>query len=126
MVSESVVEAPPDWVGTLPEYLVYKELVKIGIEFEYQANQMGGRLSVGGAVVDFLIPSLNLALQIQGLYWHYQRSSTQKARDAISRASLEGMGLTVIYLDEDDLMRNPNFYVKEALEMRDYSKLAGM
>jgi len=74
-------------VGTSPELLVYQWLTKEKLPFEYQSSQMGGRLQLGGVVVDFLLghtPGL-IALQVQGEYWH--KSS---AEDAAGRTALLG------------------------------------
>ena len=115
-----MLQAPPEWPGTLPEYLVYRELVRLQVEFEYQSSQMGGRQERGGSVVDFLITDLNLVLNVQSQYWHYGRPAAVLA-DRIQREQLEAQGLTVVYLDEEDLLRNARWYVEEALAGRDHS-----
>ena len=120
MVTEQMLQAPPNWLGTLPEYLVYRELVRLQVEFEYQSSQMGGRQERGGSVVDFLIIDLNLVLNVQSQYWHYGRPAAVLA-DRIQREQLEAQGLTVVYLDEEDLLRNARWYVEEALAGRDHS-----
>src|SRR3954464_10397340 len=60
---------PPDsWLGTLPEWAVVWAHLALGLEpdrdFEYQ-------YSIGGAMVDFYEYDATLAIEIQGLYWHY-------------------------------------------------------
>ena len=45
---------PPDWEGSIPEYLVYQSLIERqgkqpGIDFSYQSALMGGRLDKGPA-----------------------------------------------------------------------------
>ena len=113
-------QAPPSFPGTLPEFLVYQELTKRKIEFEYQSSQMGGRQARGGAVLDFYIPSLNLGINVQSTYYHYQ-NWTAKVNDALQREQLEAMGITMVYIDEEALLRNASYYVGAALEGRDYS-----
>ena len=115
--------APPSFPGTLPEWLVYNELTKRKIDFEYQSSQLGGRQVRGGAVIDFFIIDLNLGINIQSLYWHYQ-NWTAKVNDALQREQLEAMGMTVVYIDETDVERNPSFYVGEALKGNDFSRMS--
>ena len=112
------MKVPSDWLGSLPEYLVYKALQKLGLregdDFTYQSAQMGGRLERGGAVLDFYFPQLNLAINVQSVWYHY-RTSEQVMADAMRRAQLEGMGIRVIYIMEADALRNATYYCKEAL-----------
>ena len=85
---------------------------------------MGGRTQKGGAILDFYLPGFNLSIQIQGEYWHYG-SSGQMAQAQLQRIELEGRGITMIYIDESDILRNPIWYVKQALAGRDFSRMAG-
>jgi len=120
MVTEQLQQAPPEFPGTLPEYLVYVELTRMKIEFEYQSSQLGGRQERGGSVADFYIPSLGLILNIQSLYWHYGRPEARQF-DRLQREQLEAQGLTVVYLDEEDLLKNARYFVSEALNGIDHS-----
>lgn len=50
---------PPDWEGSIPEYMVYRSLIERhgkqpGVDFSYQSALMGGRLDKGGVVLDFV------------------------------------------------------------------------
>jgi len=121
MVTEQIPQAPAGWIGTLPEYLVFRELTRLQVEFEYQSSQMGGRQERGGSVLDFFIPSLNLGINVASLYWHYSRPSARLA-DELQREQLEAQGIQMIFIDEEDIYRNANYYVKEALELRDHSR----
>ncbi len=118
MVTE--IQAPSDFPGTLPEWLVYNELTRMNIEFDYQSSQMGGRQERGGAVVDFMIDSLGLAINVNSTYWHYGRPGARQA-DRLQREQLEAMGITIVYVDEEDLLRNARYYVQAALRGEDYS-----
>lgn len=75
---------------------------------------MGGRQEKGGAVLDFYFPNLNLAINVQSTYYHYARPEARIA-DALQRAQLESMGIRVIYLYEEDVLRDAYFYTKDAL-----------
>ena len=124
--SMELPQKPEGLIATYPEWLVmWALLYKMGkkIDFEFQSAQLGGRMTKGGAVLDFYLPAYGLAINVQGEYWHYQ-SSRDIAVNRIQRAALEGYGITVIYIDESDLMRNPVFYVSDALKGKDHSLMS--
>ncbi len=110
--------------ATAPELAVYNVLVKlIGIEnFTFQSAFLGGRQSPGGVIGDFYIPSLALIISILGIYWHYQKPE-RMAQDEAQNLALSAQGIKTIYIDEEDAMRNAVYYVQEALEFNDHSKL---
>ena len=113
-------------VATAPEQAVYRALeglgYKEGQDFFFQSSQLGGRMTRGGVVADFMLPALRLAIQVQGFYWHYSRSG-QMAIDRIQEAALNSIGITVIYIDEDDALRDARFYVEEAIRGVDHSAM---
>ena len=74
-------------------------------------------------MLDFEIPSLSLGINVQSQYWHYGRPGSL-AYDKMQRAALEGMGITMIYIDEEDALASPIWYVQEALKFRDHSRTA--
>lgn len=115
-------ETPEWWPGSKPEYLVYWALLRLGMKdrFTYQSPALGGRMTKGGAIIDFLIDDLNLAINVTSRYWHYQ-TTPKRMSDELQRAALEGRGITVIYIDEADALRNPVYYVREALAGKDHS-----
>ena len=118
--------APPDWPGSLPEFLVYQELLRRGLregfDFRYQSKLIGGRLDKGGAVVDFLFFNPpDLAINVQSEFFHYQTAEL-RTHDELQRIALEGQGVTVIYIDESDIVKNVGFFVSEALRFRDHSR----
>ena len=119
MTQQSYPDPPEDWMGSRPEFAVFWALTRLKVEFNYQTSFLGGRLTKGGAIVDFEIPSLNLVINVQSNYWHYG-SSGKIASDKAQRIALEGLGLTVIWIQEDDVLRNPMFYVREALNFREH------
>lgn len=117
---------PADWPGPLTEWLVYAALLRLGkvpgLDFSYQSSMFGGRVERGGLVIDFLFPDLGLAINPVGEYWH--RGAQSDAQDLMERAALAGQGITLIFIDEQDLYTDALFYVREALEFRDHSRLA--
>jgi very-short-patch-repair endonuclease len=123
-------EPPPGLMATKPEWLMYWALTKLGLtpdeDFTFQSSRMGPRYVAGSAIVDFLIVSRlpQLVIRVQGEFWHYQQGSERKAVDDIQRQELEGSGLRVVDVDEDDILRDPIYYANLALKEIDVSKAA--
>jgi hypothetical protein len=129
MTTQTQLQAPVDWPGTLPEWLVFFELQKAGkvhgVDFFFQSSFQGGRLEKGGQIVDFIFADPpDLAISVLGIYFHYAQGSTVQARDVVARAQLAGQGITLIFCDEDDLLSDARFYVREALAYQDHSQIA--
>ena len=122
---------PSDWTGSVPEYLVYSSLISKqgkleGIDFTYQSPLMGGRLNKGGVVIDFLFTDPpDLAINVQGEYYHYGLGATFMQNDIIIRAQMASEGITLIFIDESDILEDLDYYVRQALNYRDHSQLAG-
>ena len=91
-----------DIIATQIELIVYNYLTAKKIPFEFQSSQMGGWYSLGGSVIDFLLPELRLAFRVQGEYWH--RGVSKGGQDLIQRERLSAMGLTVVDLWTDDIL----------------------
>jgi hypothetical protein len=124
-----IPEIPADFEGSMPEYIVFNSLLRLGlkpnVDFEFQARFAGGKIERGGLVIDFLFKNPpNLAINVQGIYYHYEQGSANIANDLLAREILAGEGISLIFLDEDDIMSNPTFYVREALNFKDYSKFS--
>ncbi len=117
---------PPGWRGSLPEYLVFRELERFGkvsgIDFSYQAPQQGGRAQKGGAVLDFLfVDPPDLAINVNGDFFH--GSPTAQRQDKITRAQMAGEGITLIFVDESDILVDVRRVVRLALQFQDVSRL---
>jgi hypothetical protein len=118
---------PAGFPGSEPEWLCYWALTKLGkepgVDFTFQSAQMGQRYEAGAATIDFMIidRTPNLAIRIQGEYWHYYSGSERKARDLVQRIEMETDGIEVIDIDEDDIKKDPIYYVSRALEGIDLS-----
>jgi hypothetical protein len=121
-----------DLVATAPELAVYEQLIKEGLEpeldFIFQSAIFGGRVQRGGLVLDFLFSNPpGLAISVVGRYFHYVLGGIdQRARDLSSREQLLGQGITLIFIEDDDIERDVGFYVREALAFRDHSTLGGL
>lgn len=119
---------PRGVVATKPEWAIYWALQRLGkvegIDFSFQSSRAGGRLELGGAVLDFLIYNPpGIGINVQGIYWHYQFGGERRAHDAMTRLMLESHGIHVIYIDEDAAERNPIYYTEEALRGIDHSRM---
>ena len=125
--AEDVV-LPATWEGSVPEYLTYQALQRAGkrpgFDFTYQSPLLGGRMQKGGMIIDFeFFDPPDLSINVQGVYYHYEFGVETSARDKIARAQLAGEGITLIFIDEDDLLNDADYYVTEALRYRDHSRL---
>ncbi len=96
-----------------PERAVYNALLKLQISFDFQSKMFGGRNVKGGLIADFKIPSLSLIIRVQGEWFHSR--SDAKARDMLQKIALTTSGWTVIDILAEDVLRNPTFYVSEAI-----------
>ena len=122
------VQTPEGWEGSVPEWVAYQTLEKAGKrpgeDFTYQSPLLGGRITKGGVVIDFDFSNPpDLAINVQGVYFHYQFGVATGARDVMARAQLAGEGKQLVFIDEDDLLEDPDYYVTEALRYRDHSRL---
>ena len=125
---------PPAWwrarfpSGDRPEWWAYWALLRLGlrdgIDFIYQSGVLGGRLQRGGAVADFEILDPPMVIAINGEYWHYYRGSGKQALDDLQRFQLSDHGYQVITIDVDDLERDPIYYMSQALQGIDHSRVA--
>lgn len=107
---------------------MYAELLRRGKregeDFTYQSKQLGGRLDKGGLVLDFVFSDPpDLAINVQGTYWHYGQGTAIVQNDRMQRAQMAGLGITLILIDEDDVLSDVSYYVGAALQYRDLSKL---
>ena len=130
MVQQAQVQVPDSWAGSIPEYVAHQTFIELGLEpgkdFTYQSPLMGGRLDKGGVIIDFMFTEPpDLAVNVQGIYYHYEFGVEAKARDIMARAALAGQNITLIFIDDDDLMRDRMYYCREALRYQDHSRLGG-
>jgi hypothetical protein len=129
--SYNSIDLPPGWEGSKPEYLCYQTLIQLGKEpnkdFTYQSPLQGGRMEKGGMVIDFSFNNPpDLAINVQGVYYHYEFGVETRARDLIARAQLAGHGVSLVFIDDDDLIRNPRWHIEEALRYRDHSRIGAL
>ena len=128
MTTQQIPEMPSTWEGSGPEWITYVVLQQLGKipdeDFTYQSPLMGGRLDKGGSVVDFMFKDPpDLAINVQGNYYHYGMGTETATRDILARVQLASIGVILIFIDEDRLEDDPFYYVREALRYRDHSRL---
>lgn len=120
-VGESPFPPPaPEWPGTLPEWAIYWAHTSLGLregqDFAYLARD-----PQSGIQVDFTEFTAAIAIQVQGLFWHYQFRERPRFRDLAQRSELTSLGYTVVWIDEDAAIRSPVYYLQAALRGRDLS-----
>ena len=113
--------------GSESEIAVFNALLRLGkrpgVDFTYQSKQFGGRVAKGGRILDFEIYDPPLGINVQGVYFHYEKGSAIIQSDIRTRSFLASMGITLIFIDEDDALKDAMYYVREALQYRDHSRL---
>ncbi len=88
--------------GTLPERIVYKYLVvnmhmSPNSEFSFQSSMQGGRLQLGGIVVDFLFPLYMFVIQVDG---PTHMDFTRQRKDSEQELLLAQMGYRTFRIAE--------------------------
>ena len=124
-----IIPTPEWWVGSGPEYLCWQALLKLGlkpdIDFSYQSQLAGGRQTRGGRVVDFEIYNPpNIAINVQGLFFHYEKGTAVRQSDILTREYLATLGIQLIFIDEDDLIEDARSIVADALAGIDRSRFS--
>ena len=128
-MATSPTVVPDSFPGSLPEYLTFITLQEFGkvpdVDFFFQSSFQGGRLERGGLVIDFIFADPpDLAINIQGEFFHYLQGQSTIARDVIAREQLAAEGITLIFIDAEDVELDRRFYVSQALNFRDHSRLS--
>ena len=117
-------------IATLPEWYVYWALTvrlhkKPGIDFSYRGETSYASLS-NQTQLDFtILEGSNVAIEIQGTYWHYEQGTAKIVQDFVRAGQLASQW-KVINIDEDDVVGDPSgeaalYMVKEALLGHDHS-----
>ena len=124
-----IIPTPEWWIGSGPEYLCWQALLKLGlkpdIDFSYQSQLAGGRQTRGGRVVDFEIYNPpDIAINVQGLFFHYEKGTAVRQSDILTREYLATLGIQLIFVDEDDLIENARAIVADALAGIDRSRFS--
>ena len=121
------IPVPEWWSGSGPENLCWKALLSLGlrseIDFQYQNQMAGGRLDKGGRGIDFMIFNPpDIAINVQGIFYHYEKGSAVRQSDILTREYLATMGIKLIFVDEDDVIDDAKAIVADALAGIDRSR----
>ena len=96
--------------GYLNERVVYKWLTVNHFspyaDFDYQSSQEGGRLELGGMVVDFLFPYMKIALNVQG---PGHEGNLRHRKDQEQAQTLAEMGFTPVEVTTETIASQPDF-----------------
>ncbi|RMD60874.1 hypothetical protein D6833_09000, partial [Candidatus Parcubacteria bacterium] len=57
-------------LGSVQERIVYAELKRRGIPFDFQSSFESGRTSIGGVVADFVLRDRPVIIEVLGRVWH--------------------------------------------------------
>ena len=127
---EPAGEAPDGFPGTKPEWAIYWALTQHGMEHGldfYFEKMMGGISgSMPWSQVDFVIPSHQIGIEVQGEFWHHGVGSNKIEQDVLRAARASAGGLHLVFIDEDDAIADPIYYSREALAGIDHSKNPAM
>mgnify|MGYP003126810675 FL=1 len=122
-------QTKPEWfAGSEPEWLLYTAFIRLGrqpnVDFIYQSIKFGGPTIIGGRTLDFeFFDPPNLAVNVQGVYYHYELGSGIRQNDVLLRQLVASTGKTLIFVDEDDILEDAMYYASEALQFKDHSRL---
>ena len=113
--------------GSEPERLVYEDLLGRGyvegVTFIYQQPFFGtSSREKGTAIIDFLIlEPPGLGINVQGEYFHYEQGAATIAGDRLIKAQLAAQGVTLVFIDAEDVVDDVEYYVTAALNFQDLS-----
>ena len=124
-MTTQTTQTKPEWFeGSEPEWLFYTSLIRLGkqpnVDFIYQ---FGGPTTIGGRTLDFeFFDPPNLAVNVQGVYYHYELGTGIRQNDVLLRLLVASTGKTLIFVDEDDILEDAMYYAREALQFKDHSR----
>ncbi len=107
--------------ATAPELAVYGALVKLREPFTFQSQLLGQYGEKGSTIADFLLTRHSIIISVIGWYWHTARPETA-TKDQLQRQALTSQGYRVIYIDEEDALKDATFYTTEAIRGIDHSR----
>jgi hypothetical protein len=113
------------WPGTEPEWAIYWAHEPLGrgpegVQWGYQVP-LGGGYNLAGMVPDFLEFEERVAINVQGEYWHYRKGYSILSNDMMQRIIMRRFDYTLIVIDEADAVRDPIYFLSEAIAKVDHS-----
>ena len=140
---EQVDMRPPNFPGSLPEWMVYAELERLGYtgsgwlgssvqvseataDFIYRHSLAGGQAEFAGFAIGFLFQRPpGLAFSIVGDYYQHIYSRRSVVHDLAARSLLARLGRRLIFLEERDILRDVKYIVDLGLQGIDHSRVNG-
>lgn len=101
------------WMVSSPEHEIHEVLTKCGIQHTTSERKL-----ISPYELDIYIPSMNLAIEYCGLYWHtdrHQRIDAQYHRRKYLRC--EQLGVRLITIFEDEWLENKELVTKKILHL---------
>lgn len=83
--------------GTLPERLTRTALEELGVAFLPEHK-------IASYTVDFFLPDRNIALEVDGVYWH----SMHPEKDAIRDSIIHATGVRVVRITDKQIIKSPD------------------
>ena len=125
MTTSQQTEVPDTWRGSTAAYIAFEAIVRAGKEpgrdFSYQPRTQGYRMGTG-TEIDFMFRNPDdLAMQVQESFYSHHSGVETRGTDVLAKAQLAGQGITLIMLEYDKLVQNPDWLIGEALQYRDHS-----
>ena len=115
---------PTWWAGTEGEWMFFAALLELGLQpnqdFTYNPE---GRYDLDATFI-FADPP-NLAVNIHQDSYNGALGSDVRSQEIFMREALAGQGITLIFVDEDQLRQDAVGIARQALEFRDRSRLGG-
>lgn len=95
------------------EKMIWRELDKLGIEYETQV-----RFASNWFIVDIYISIWRLIIECNGTFWHnYEMFPKKKIRDDVVDKWAVRNGYKIIWLWEDDIRKNPEQALKDGFSL---------
>jgi hypothetical protein len=115
---------PP--LATKPEWYIHWALgrlgKKLGEDYQFRGEVDFLPSLAAQAQLDFtMLDGSQIAIEVQGIHWHYELGTTKIALDQFRTAQLQAAGWQVMEIDEDDALRDPIYYTREALQGRSHA-----
>ena len=115
----SATKVPEGWQGSEAAYRAFEALIRAGKEprrdFSYAPR-------MEGSAADFTFTNPpDLAMQVQESFYSHHSGIETRGTDMLAKAQLAGRGVTLIMLEHDKLIQDPDWLIGEALRYRDHS-----
>lgn len=115
---------------TQPEWAIYWALERLGlrpeVDFQYLVPVVAGRGQTGYTEVDILVYSHNIAILVNGEYFHYEQGAQNQASDRIVYTIIASQGYIPVVIDAEDANRDPIGYAQDALNGITRSRQRGL